>query len=380
MSRTTYLHIGPPKTGTTYLQAGWRDQASRLLDDGLLYPGRDAADQFRACALALEMDTFTRRMDAGRARTWDTFLAQIEAHPGNALLSSEFYARAEPETAERVVRQLKQVSERVHVVITARDLGRQVLASWQQYVKRGGARSLAYFWKKQHAGGEKRWKFWRNQDIPALAQRWLDAGADEVTLVVVGAPGAAREQIWHDLSTVLDVPAAPVPSPEHTNRSLHAVEIEVLRRVNLALAPGLDLIRTANLTSQSYSQLLAGLDLPRVPVAVPADLVEEVAEHSREQLKGLAAMVQRGDVTLVGDLAGLTSQIEPVESHVDDSQVADAAVRLIAALVPRELELKDTLRADRAAARAETADVRRELAVVPSLKRIARRLVRVSGR
>lgn len=351
MSRTTYLHIGPPKTGTTYLQAGWRAQSSRLLDAGLLYPGSDPADQFRACMIALQLDTFTRRMNERRAGTWDRFLSRIKAHEGDALLSSEWYARAEPEVAARVVSQLKQVSDRVHVVITARDLGRQVLASWQQYVKRGGTRSLAYYWKKQHAGGENRWKFWRNQDVPALAQRWLDAGADEVTVVVVGAPGSARDQIWHDLSTVLGVPAEPVPTVERVNESLHAVEIEVLRRVNTVLPRGLDTVRTANLTSKPYSQLLAGLGLPKVPVAVSPTLVEEVEARSRDQVARLTDMVARGDLTLVGDLSGLTSRISPVESSVDDSQVADAAVRLVAQLVPRELEMRDRIAEERAAAR-----------------------------
>lgn len=372
MAKRTYVHVGPPKTGTTYLQAGWRAQRARLLDEGLLFPGEHPADHFRACMLALESETFVPRMDADRASLWSAFRSEIGAHSGDALLSSEFYARADAATAQRIVAQLREVSDQVHVVVTARDFGRQVLASWQQSVKRGSYRTLGSFWRKYHDAEERPWKFWRNQDVPALAQRWLDAGADAVTVVVVGGPGAERDQIWHDLCDVLGVEHAPVPEPSRSNSSLGAVEIEVLRRMNKRLPSGLDLVRSANLISKDLSDQVASLGLPRVPIRVSEQMTAQVQACGDEQAATLAAMASEGRIQVVGDLAHLHPTIEPVTSSVDDAMVADAALRLLASYVPIELEKRDR----DVALRAEVRELRNQIGLRAALKNIARRLTR----
>ena len=373
MAQRTFLHVGPPKTGTTYLQAGWRQQRQRLAAAGLVYPGSEPADQFRACVVALNHHVFVPRMDAHRAGTWDRCRAEIGAHDGDALLSSEFYARAKPETAARIVRELKEVSGEVHVLITARDLGRQVLASWQQYVKRGGLRTLQSFWDKHHADGASAWKFWRNQDVPALAQRWLDAGADAVTLVVVGAPGSAHDQVWRDMCDVLGLEHEPLPVPRRSNRSLGAVEIEVLRRVNRYLPSGIDRVRSQNLTSKFYGDRLSGLDLPKVPVAVSPQLAEQVRACATDQVQRLTAMVDDGRVRVVGELKHLEARIEPVDSQVDEALVAEASTRMLASMVPDQLHDRDRERD----LRAEVDRLQEELRIGASLRRVARRLVRL---
>lgn len=369
MAQRTFVHVGPPKTGTTYLQAGWREQRARLLDEGLLFPGEHPADQFRACMLALESGVFTSRMDADRASLWSSFRTQIGEHSGDALLSSEFYSRADLTSATRIVTQLREVSAQVHVVITARDFGRQVLASWQQSVKRGSYRTLGSFWRKYHDAEERPWKFWRNQDIPALAQRWIDAGADSVTLVVVGAPGAAREQVWHDLCDVLGVAHAPVPEAAPSNSSLGAVEIEVLRRMNKRLPSDIDRVRSANLISKDLTDKIASLGLPRVPVAVSEQMAAQVQACGDEQAMALAALATEGRINVIGDLDHLHPQVEAVTSGVDEAQVTDAALRLLASFVPAELEKRDR----DAALRAELQDLRSQVglraAVVNRLRR-----------
>ncbi len=381
MAQRTFLHVGPPKTGTTYLQSGWRQQRQRLAAAGLLYPGSDPADQFRACVVALDHQVFVPRMDAHRAGTWDRFRAEIDGHDGDALLSSEFYARAEPETAARIVRQLKEVSDEVHVLINARDLGRQVLAAWQQYVKRCGTRTLQSFWDRHNADDATAWKFWRNQDIPALAQRWLDAGADAVTLVVVGAPDAGHDQVWRDMCDILDLEHEPLPVPRRSNRSLGAVEVEVLRRINRCLPPGSDRVRSPNLTSKLYSDRVAELGLPKVPVAVSSQLAEEVRARAGDQVQRLTAMVNDGRVQVVGELKHLEARIEPVDSQVDEALVAEALVaeastRMLASMVPDQLRIHDRDRE----LRAEIRRLRAELRIGASLRRVARRLTRRDDR
>lgn len=372
MAQRTFVHVGPPKTGTTYLQAGWREQRARLLDEGLLFPGEHPADQFRACMLAMESEVFTSRMDADRTSLWSSFRAELGEHTGDALLSSEFYARADAEAAARIVTQLREVSEQVHVVITARDFGRQVLASWQQSVKRGSYRTLGSFWRKYHDAEERPWKFWRNQDVPALAQRWIDAGADAVTVVVVGAPGSARTQIWHDLCDVLGVKHSPVPEAAPSNSSLGAVEIEVLRRMNKRLPGGIDRVRSANLISKDLTEQVASLGLPRVPIGISQQMADQVQACGDEQAISLAAMAAEGQITVIGELDHLHPRVEAVGSVVDDSQVADAALSLLASFVPVELEKRDR----DAALRAELRELRSQVGLRAALRNVFRRLTR----
>lgn len=372
MARRVHLHVGPPKSGTTFLQAGWRIQRDRLLAEGLLHPGTDPADQFRACMVALDHPVYVPRMDRHRAGTWKRFQREIRAHDGDALLSSEFWARADANAAKQVVADLKEIGDEAHVVVTTRDLGRQLQASWQQKVKRGSTRTLASFWNAVKDDPDRTGVFWRNQDIARLTRRWLDAGADALTLVVVGAPGAPRDQVWRDMCGVLGVGSEPVPTPSRSNPSLGAVEIEVLRRLNKRLPKGLDRVRTASLTSKFHADRLHELRLPRVEVAVPEQLAAEVraqADDQVEQLQQLAAEEPRFRV--VGDLEHLRSRLEPVHTTVTDTQVADASTRLLASMVGDHLEANS-----RAAERREEIQrLQQELGLGRTVRRYTRRLL-----
>ena len=51
MARRVFLHIGTPKSGTTYLQSLWWQHRDALAERGLLLPGGSADEQFRAGAV-----------------------------------------------------------------------------------------------------------------------------------------------------------------------------------------------------------------------------------------------------------------------------------------------------------------------------------------
>ena len=48
MARRVFLHVGLPKTGTTYLQTRMWEQRDRLSSLGFLYPGTMRMDHYRA--------------------------------------------------------------------------------------------------------------------------------------------------------------------------------------------------------------------------------------------------------------------------------------------------------------------------------------------
>ena len=51
MAERVFVHVGTPKSGTTYLQAGLWAQREALGSHGLLFPGRTPFDQNRASLL-----------------------------------------------------------------------------------------------------------------------------------------------------------------------------------------------------------------------------------------------------------------------------------------------------------------------------------------
>ena len=127
-----FVHIGLPKTGTSYLQAiAWpgRDQ---LRDAGLLLPGARKSDHLFASMIVRD-DPGVARRGAGASEAWDRILADVAAFEGDALISHEFFCAASAEQAQRMVAQLAPAE--VHVIITTRDPLGLLTSSWQESLK-----------------------------------------------------------------------------------------------------------------------------------------------------------------------------------------------------------------------------------------------------
>src|SRR5690606_32254615 len=204
MARRTFIHIGPPKTGSSYLQAIWRAHKDELEEQGLLYPGTQMNEQFRAYVVATQHPTYLPRMDEHTLGIWDRFTNDIEAWPGDALLSCESYARADDAAVANVIKRLHEVSDEVHVIITARDLARQFVASWQQVVKIGSTRTFDKFFAERSRPRDDLTPFWRGQDLPGLIRRWgADLPPGHVHLIVHGPRGTAHDRLWHQACQII---------------------------------------------------------------------------------------------------------------------------------------------------------------------------------
>ncbi len=102
MARRVFLHVGLPKTGTTYLQTMMWHNRSRLRDQGFLYPGSIRMDHYRA------WQDVRLGPRTGRATgAWERLREEIDAWDGDALLSHEFFSMATPAQAARVIEELR---------------------------------------------------------------------------------------------------------------------------------------------------------------------------------------------------------------------------------------------------------------------------------
>ena len=238
MPKRVFIHVGAPKTGTTYLQdLLWRhrEELARL---GVLYPGDRRDAHFRA-ALDLRGVAFAGHHDPSVEGAWER-LAQ-EARDwggGTVLLSHELLAAAREEHAQRAVASLQPAE--VHVVYTARDLARQIPAMWQESVKNGRTLDFAGYLQRIESRGRRgraAQVFWRSQDAAAVLDSWSVAvPADRIHLVTVPPPGAAPTLLWERFCSVVGVDGSRFDaSVPRTNTSLGLAEVELVRRLNEVL-------------------------------------------------------------------------------------------------------------------------------------------------
>ncbi|GAA5114868.1 hypothetical protein GCM10023339_20960 [Alloalcanivorax gelatiniphagus] len=233
MARRAFLHVGTAKSGTTFLQDLWWQQRDELRERGLLLPGSGRRDHFAAAAVVKGMTDVVETLDARERGAWRRLVDETGGWSGDVLLTNEHFSDSPPDAAATAVAELASVADEVHVVVTARDLGRVLPSAWQQRVKMGARQPYRRFLATVRRG-EGDQKFWRYQDVAAILARW-SAGLPQhhAHLVVVPPPTAPREELWLRTGAVLGVDLDGLRTEaRRPNDSLGLVEAELLRRVN----------------------------------------------------------------------------------------------------------------------------------------------------
>lgn len=290
MARRAFLHVGTAKSGTSYLQDLWWQHHDALSRQGLLLPGSGRRDHFAAAAVVKQMsatlETFTEREQGA----WQRILEEARDWSGDVLVSNEHFADTPPEAAAAALAELAAVADEVHVVVTARDLGRVLPSAWQQRVKMGARQPYRRFLGTVRRGDDGQ-KFWRYQDVPAILALWSPGlPAQQVHLVVVPPPGAPRDELWLRTASVLGVDVAGLDTDaRRANDSLGLVEAELLRRVNERLpradrAPEL----TRRVKGSFVPEALVG-SAPPEPFVVPAQHAGWIRERSEQVVAELRA-------------------------------------------------------------------------------------------
>ena len=134
-----FLHIGLPKTGTTYLQRTLWENKEVLTEAGLLLPGRHRRRHLLA-SLDVRQDPNLARRAGNVDAPWADLVAEAQAWPGDVLISHEFFGPASPAQVRRAVESLDRAE--VHVLITAREMVGLAISRWQEYVRNGGRRPI----------------------------------------------------------------------------------------------------------------------------------------------------------------------------------------------------------------------------------------------
>nr|WP_218852177.1 hypothetical protein [Nocardioides panaciterrulae] len=331
------LHVGTPKTGTSYLQDVLFRNREVLEGHGIRYP----ADRFDAHFLAA-LDLMRLPwggLEQEAVGAWDALAEQVRRWPGTAIISHEILATASRAQVGRALASLGHgEGVEIHVVLSVRDLVRQIPAEWQENVKHRRTLSYARFLEQirdpRREGAIATW-FWGVQEVPDILDRWgHDLPPHRLHVVTVPPPGGPRALLWQRFSRALGLEGLDLDlEPMRANPSLGVPETALLRRVNQAVIKDLDPPAYRPLVRE----LLAHQTLSRRTGSPRLALPPDVHPWAQELAAAWAAEIKEREYDVVGDLADLTGA--PVRprfadpDHPREKQVAGAAVDAITALL-----------------------------------------------
>ncbi|MGH3493327.1 MAG: hypothetical protein ACRDQ1_08830 [Sciscionella sp.] len=349
-----YVHVGLPKTGTTYLQRWLWDHRAALAEHGLLVPGSYPAQQWHA-AIALQGGTFAGHEVRAAADALEAVLAEVAAWPGPAIVSHEMFAAASADQVSELVGRL--APRDVHLVVTLRDLSRVIPATWQERAKNGtteGWRSFVSGVQRGPGGGHH---FWDLQDLPAVLDRWRSVLVpDRLHVVTVPPPPSAAAELLRRFASVVGIPdplldpAGGIP-PGASNTSLGALQVRVLQSLN-------DMSR-GELDWDDYHRLVKGIVvhdvLSRRPDQQPVALASTDRSWVERQTADAAAAVTDSGAVVVGDLDELTPRaFGGARTAAPEDIAADVALPEAGAVIVDLARMVQQLRGERAAAQRAT--------------------------
>jgi len=336
------LHVGVPKSGSTYVQSILGANRLALKQAGLVYPFVRQEGMFHA---AVEMAGNPARWGLDEEQIRGTFahlLRRGRRVGGTVVISHEIFGAASEEQIERIGGMVADFD--VELVATARDLGRTITADWQERVKNGDTASFGQF------AGELLDKlgddpatdrsFWLPQNLLGLAERW-GALVPPERMHVVTAPrrGAPPEVLWTrfaeaigmapDVADLADVPVR--------NESLGVAQVALLRQVHEALDGRLEQPWRSRVAKRWFAQSMLNRARSDRPVA-PAEVVERLAVLSQAWVDHFAT----GGYRVHGDLEELLPELPGAGvSDPDDVSPAELATGLPEVLAEMLLSVRD---------------------------------------
>ena len=330
MSRVVYLHIGAPKTGTTYLQDRLMLNSGRLGDHGVVIPSQNRfvdtdLFHFRAALDLLDQDWGG---DPGHSKgAWDTMVKRVRrAHGSSVVISHEILAPAKPDQIARAMNDLAGCE--VHIVYSARDLGRQLPAAWQESIKQGRKWSFNRFLTKVERG--QTW-FRSSMDLPKVLANWaVRLPPERVHVVTVPHDrGPDGNALWLRFCTAFGIDPAWAPlDSERDNRSLGIAETSLLRKLNRRLELGV-------WREPAYDELVRELLAQQVLVArdaIPVRLPPDRFDFAEEQADLWIEWIKGSGVNVIGDADDLRPQRADPEVAWHDPDRVGAKLQLGAAL------------------------------------------------
>jgi hypothetical protein len=325
VSQRVFLHPGPLKTGTTYLQSLLYANRESFLSQGVTIVGTQAS-HYRAAK-----ELMRRRPHRKTQGAWSRTRAAVLRAQGDVVMSCERYSLLRVEHAQRVLEDLD--GREVHAVLTLRDVVSVLPARWQEGIKNGGTASWAEFQDRIVQDPARLRKITR---AVSTLEVWAAVlPADRIHVVTVPPSSAPRTLLFERFCEAVGADPTKLQTlePTRVNRSMDLVTTELVRRVNLQRA-----VKLSGAAQQSEIKAFLAQELAKRSRVRP-ELGAAVLEAAKGETEALVRQIETGGFHVVGDLNDLTSTTSSAPTgggtEVDPEQLLDAAAVAVAALARR---------------------------------------------
>lgn len=334
--RTRLLHIGIPKSGTTYMQRAAATRREELLAHGVRYPGQATSHRLPILALMGEEVGWGGVEVSPDMQRWARLMSEVEAERERRIyLSNEVASLSNDEQAARFADAL---GPDMHVLITLRGYTSLLASNWQQRVKTGSQLSFDRWLTNVLAEDDVTNGDAKRLDYSVVVERWIRvAGAERVTVIIADK---ARPSLLTDaLSDLLGIPRDVLDvsgaAGYSANRSMSLPEVEMVRALNAIVR------RQGRSNWAQYSMLVrngatARMLQMRSPgrnepgVVLPAWAAERAEPRARAHRDAVAASGCR----IIGDLDALCAPVPTVaEFRKTRSVPIEAAAEALAGAV-----------------------------------------------
>jgi hypothetical protein len=338
MTRRLHLHIGPRKSGTTFLQQTLISNAQALAAEGLVYPapGRSLRQRLLGGPPFLNHEKELLAACTAEASSTIKWLAHaLAATSGDVIFSGEAVAACPPAELDHLIANLG-VGD-LHVIITARSLEAVIPSSWQQHIRNGRTASLEAYVEDIAKRNDQRqqapltWAtestqgFWLANDHAALAERWIARGA-QVSVVTVPTGFAPTETLWQRFLGALGlsnaaIAALTIPNMQPLHVGLTAPEALTLREIVWQLeCGGMDSSERIRWAHRLVEDVFRGRPTRGPALYLTGTDLHRAHQWAAEDSAQLAILVENGQVSLYGDLADLTPS--EIAMEIDQAQLS----------------------------------------------------------
>jgi hypothetical protein len=304
------LHVGEPKTGTTFVQQVMWGNRGRLAAQGVVLPGYTWRDHSRASRDLRGAGRPDEDPADPWVGDWDVLTGEALCAREKAVISDEVLAACTPDEADRAIRSLHPAEP--HIILTVRDFATLLTAEWQERVKCRGTEPWES-WLANVVAAESDpnrrhpfSRFWNVHDTLAILEMWSrQIPPDQVHVVTVPRQQGQGDELWVRFATALGIdPGGFDLSGARSNQSLGLLEVEFLRRMNEQLPEGVpDWFYTRNI-----KRILSHGILSERPGKTRLVLPPDQEAWAIGQSERLVAGLRDAKYHIVGDLADLLSK------------------------------------------------------------------------
>lgn len=321
MSKNVFLHVGLPKSGTSYVQGTLTANKDVLKGAGLLFPGEAWVDQVRAVQDVRKMHVAPSKRK-GVPGAWQKLVAEISDWHGDAMISMEWLGPAAQDRIQAMVDDLSPA--RVQVIFTVRDLARTVPAAWQEFMQNREEWTWPEFLDgvvaEDHSSTLPGSRFWSQQNLAELLGNWTSVvPLEDVHVVTLPHPGADKDVLWQRMCEVIgrQYEGSRVNTTGASNTSLGMESAELMRRLNR-------FAREADLPTSVYQRrfkhalakgVLAQRGREESKLVLPAGYHDWARREALRQIEAVRA----SGVHVVGDL----DELQPVLGADEGRQPGD---------------------------------------------------------